>query len=648
MKKFLFILSAAFAVLAVSCEKSTKITEPEEQAEKYSRTFTCVFAAPESVDPDSKVSIASDGKVAWEVGDEIMIHGGNDGADRKLVTLTAEDISADGKHATFTIEGLAPYDRTPSVVSLYYAQYPASAVPTGNMYYECAFNNTNAMLMAACNEGDTFRFFNLCGVISYVVSGDFDSVVFSGNNAEEVTFTDYYQVRVRDDGAGATCNYFKPGNGFKTNTPGTSISTSVVSDGTTVNYIYLPRGVNFTGGFIFKFVKGGEIVKTVSTSTPVNVDHGKLLPLGDITSHLITYVAPSSHDAEHPAIAGAEDLGSVETANCYIIDGSNAANADKVFKFKAVRGNGTVPAGAISSVEVLWETWNNAETVTAKSVVAEADFDKQDGDDDYWITFKMPATLHAGNAVIAAKNSGGSILWSWHIWVQSTTVTSNTYGIYSSALMDRNLGALVAATTSSVPVESFGLHYEWGRKDPFVGARGIADNSFAKVSGTAISVGYEMTLAQTIANPTQYAVYTSADSWGNWLTPYDNTLWQDDTKTIYDPCPVGYKVPKYESSQPWHSSDLSKVTGWSDVAAAGDNAPYFTIGSPVAVFPYCGLVCENGEYMDYPGERSFTWMAHCSSSSGSGYIMDVRFNTSTHKQTSTVTARGCSVRCVAE
>ena len=34
MKKFLFILSAAFAVLAVSCEKSTKITEPEEQAEK--------------------------------------------------------------------------------------------------------------------------------------------------------------------------------------------------------------------------------------------------------------------------------------------------------------------------------------------------------------------------------------------------------------------------------------------------------------------------------------------------------------------------------------------------------------------------------------------------------------------------------------
>ena len=663
MKKLNIILSAAIAVLAVSCEKSSTIAKPEEQAEKYTRTFTCVFAAPESVDPDTKVSIASDGKVAWEVGDKIMIHGGDNGASRKLVTLTAGDISADGKHATFTIEDLAPYDRTSSgVVSQYYAQYPASAVPSGSMYYECAFNNTNAMLMAACNEGDTFRFFNLCGVISYVVSGDFDSVVFSGNNSEEVTFTDYYQVRVRDDGAGAACNYFKPGNGFKTNTPGTSISTSVVSDGAAVNYIYLPRGVNFTGGFTFKFIKGGEIVKTVSTSSSVNVAHGKLLPLGDITSHLKTYVAPSNHDASHPAIAGAEDLGSVETANCYIIDGSNAANAEKVFKFKAVRGNGTTPAGVISSVEILWETWNNAETVTANSVVAEADFDKQDGDDDYWITFKMPATLHAGNALIAALNAGGTVLWSWHIWVPSTAITSSTYGGISTApMMDRNLGALVIAegdADTDAVVESCGMFYQWGRKDPFPGPNSLSlagnyDATSAIISGTIET--REATSSAEINKYPNYFGVTGADSDGykDWSTDHSSTLW-GSAKNENDPCPPGWKLPIFASGTGdlWDKDVTTKtsLTGyelnithhWLKLGKDYDALNPTTTG--YVYFPLAGYrTQDNGGYA-YAGKRALIWQAYgesgdyakCLYSDGSfvGYRTERK-------------GRGGNVRCVA-
>ena len=646
MKKFLFILSAAFAVLAVSCEKSTKITEPEEQAEKYSRTFTCVFAAPESADPDTKVSIASDGKVAWEVGDEIMIHGGTDGADRKLVTLTAGDISADGKHATFTIEGLAPYDRTSSgVVSLYYAQYPASAVPAGSMYYECAFNNTNAMLMAACNEGDTFRFFNLCGVISYVVSGDFDSVVFSGNNSEEVTFTDYYQVRVRDDGSGATCNYFKPGNGFKTNTPGTSISTSVVSDGATVNFIYLPRGVNFTDGFTFKFIKGGEIVKTVSTSSSVNVAHGKLLPLGDITSHLKTYVAPSSHDASHPAIAGAEDLGATATANSYIVDSSVPANAGKVFKFKAVKGNSALPVGAVNSVEVLWETWNNAEAVTANSIIANVDYDKQDGDDDYWITLEMASPLHAGNAVIAAKDAGGNILWSWHIWVPATTITSADYGIHTTAMMSRNLGALIDATagTSLIDVTSIGLFYQWGRKDPFPGPSVNTEDypAGATVAGTPKSINEgQISLAESIKNPTQYGKYA-----GDWCSDHNSEYWGDSgSKSMYDPCPPGYRVPKRDKSTDlWHENEdeFKAQTGF----AYNDSYNWFTLGDPVAVFPLTGYM-DSGTYNRVAKGRTALWNAHADGD-GNAYCRYIyegpRAVCYSHNK-----SRGYSVRCCAE
>jgi hypothetical protein len=43
-------------------------------------------------------------------------------------------------------------------------------------------------------------------------------------------------------------------------------------------------------------------------------------------------------------------------------------------------------------------------------------------------------------------------------------------------------------------------------------------------------------MAGTIANPTNYAVYTLEDSWGNWLTSFDFSLRKDDAMTIYDPC----------------------------------------------------------------------------------------------------------------
>jgi hypothetical protein len=664
MKKTVKFLAIALgsAFIAIACDKEVNLEEQapvtEEPAQRTVRTFTCTFA-----EADTKVDIDhSDGKTTWEVGDEIMVHGGTDGATFEVVTLKAGDISADGKKATISFS-VGPYDRTAdNIESQYYAQYPASAVPTGdNMYYECRFDDTKKLLMGACNVGDTFVFFHLSGIIAYKVSGSFAKAVFSGNNNEAVAY-DVYQARVRkDSGKDARCYYWKPGNGSGTPVASTIYTSVPVCDGTTVNYIYLPSGigakdqynvsysgVNFTNGFTIKFLDGDDNeVKRVSTNTPKNIHAGDLLDLGDISSHLYTYTPPATHDSSID-MTGAVDLSSSASSNCYLLDSNVDVAANKVYTFKAYKGKSTTNVGAINSVEVLWETWNNAETVTANSVIADVDYDKQSANDYYTIVFKMPATLHAGNAVIAAKNSGGSILWSWHIWVPSTTVTSNTYGIYSSALMDRYLGALVAATTSSVPVESFGLHYEWGRKDPFVGARGIADNNFAKVSGTAISIGYEMTLAETIANPTKYAVYTSSDSWGNWLSPtYDATLWQNDTKTIYDPCPVGYKVPKRNTDQPMHKSDLSTVTGWSDNVAAGDNAAYFTLGSPVTVFPYCGLVCENGKYMDHLGARTFIWTAYASSSSGSGYIMDVRLN-STHTVTSTVTSRGCSIRCVVE
>ena len=616
-------LAFCAAALAASCDKS----EIEISVKPQTQIFTCTI---EASDAATKLSVSDAGKVTWEVGDEIMIHGGTNGASRQLITLTANDISADGKTATLAVE-MEPYDRSDvKVVSTIYAQYPASLVPKGNMYYECRFSATNDFLMAACNVGNTFTFKNLCGVISYQATGDFDSVEFSGNSGETVGYGTVYQVRVRDDGDGPKVNYYKPGNESGDPVP---LKKAAYEFKSGTNYIFLPAGASFSEGFCLNFYKGENLVKIAKSTKAVEIKPNQLLPLGDITAKLEDYVAPQ-HSDHTSAITNAADL-SAQQANCYVITKAGA------YKFPALKGNSEDAAGEVFGAEIVWETYNNAEEVTANSVIAAVDFENN------WIYFKTPDTLKPGNALIAAKDAQDKIIWSWHIWIPSTAIESNTYGIYSSALMDRNLGALVAATTTSVPVESFGLHYEWGRKDPFVGAKAIDDNHFATVSGQATSIGYGMTVAESIANPSTYGVFTEADSWGNWLTPANSTHWQDNTKTMYDPCPAGYKVPKRDTEQPWHSADLSAVTGWSDVAAADGNAAYFTIGNPVTVFPYCGLVCENGKYIDHLGARTFIWTAYASSSSGSGYMIDVRLGTSTHKLTNTVTARGCSVRCVA-
>ena len=87
------------------------------------------------------------------------------------------------------------------------------------------------------------------------------------------------------------------------------------------------------------------------------------------------------------------------------------------------------------------------------------------------ITFR--ATDRKGNAVIAAKDAAGNILWSWHIWLTDQPV-EHVYKNNAGTVMDRNLGA-----TSATPgdIGALGLLYQWGRKDPFLGSSSISSNT---------------------------------------------------------------------------------------------------------------------------------------------------------------------------
>ena len=337
---------------------------------------------------------------------------------------------------------------------------------------------------------------------------------------------------------------------------------------------------------------------------------------------------------------GPLNLGKKGTANSYIVTEAGE------YKFPLVKGN-SEEAVAAASAEVLWETWNNSEEVTAGSVIATVSLA------DGFVFFSTPETLKPGNAVIAAKDAGGVILWSWHIWVPGTEIKTDTYGIYSVPMMDRNLGALVAAPADAeAPVESYGFFYQWGRKDPFPGPAATSGSGFAKTTGPAPSQlegdgatdACKISLEQAIQNPLLMGRCNN----GDWIDVADNTLWVDESKTIYDPCPPGYRVPARLSDQPLHSSDFTAVAGWSE----SKDFHTFMMGEPSAVFPFAGYLDDYDPAAGVAknGLRVLYWTAH-KSDDKAAYGMNVRETTSggnAHKLSTAGKSRAGSVRCVVE
>lgn len=616
MKKSIYSLLAILAAFMVfSCAKSEMVVnENEGVSGKSLRTITLQFPS----DPEAKVSLAEDGKTAWQAGDQILIHGqkmGHSGETyySRVVTLAAGDIHDEGKTATFTLEDIVvntSWTGRDDYKATMFAAYPASSVKSvpdaTSWYYSTGFDQTQSLLLGGCNntsfnKGNTFTFYNLSGVLSFVVNGDFDSYAFTGNGSEVVDY-DVFAVRVDTESSWGDKNAipYTGSSGIKCSGEKTSLSGSVVADGSTVNYLYFPGGVNLTSGFTIKFMKGGVEQKRISTNTAMNIARGKYLKLGNVSSHLKN---PPAHE---PAAwtSGAANLVDTNPANCYIVyhedvDGYST-NAGKAFKIPAVKGKSSTSVGAIASVSVLWETYNTTDgTVTAKSVVADVDYDAS------YVYFKMPAhtEMHTGNALIAAKDAMGTILWSWHIWVPSSVVTPITNANFSStAVMDRNLGAIepVVAGASVVPVSSFGLYYQWGRKDPFITSdwKRNASVSFSVISDTWVST------ETAIQNPTvlykKKDTTTDPDTY-NWNSSEISTLWDEGehAKTIYDPCPEGYKVGAYDSNKRmWKNA----TTDWTQDTTYG-----WLKYSDTITFPLAGYTEDLNPYK--VKERSILWSA---------------------------------------
>ena len=199
------------------------------------------------------------------------------------------------------------------------------------------------------------------------------------------------------------------------------------------------------------------------------------------------------------------------------------------------------------------------------------------------------ADIQSGNAVVAVtKGSGASktVLWSWHLWFAPKDAldkipVTNYQGVvynftkealgwkptqwsgstYSSA---RTVKVKVEQTVANNGTKAYTVInitqkpgsvkrgaatlYQFGRKDAFPG---VNASKLAANSHFTENAGGNMSIENGIQHPDNF--YTWGGGWQNNYSYYNN-LWSADNtttgyndnpvvKTVYDPCPVGFKMP---------------------------------------------------------------------------------------------------------
>ena len=352
----------------------------------------------------------------------------------------------------------------------------------------------------------------------------------------------------------------------------------------------------------------------------------------------VVITLPKGAASENPQNS-AVDLSVSGTANCYVVSEAG------LYKFKTVKGNRSTSVGIVASAEVLWETFGTDVKPSVGDLVKSAEY--QDG----YIAFQTADTFKEGNAVIAAKDASGNILWSWHIWMTDEP-QGQVYYNNAGTMMDRNLGA-----TSATPgdVGALGLLYQWGRKDPFLGSSSIHydDMELAKSTITwpsaVVSDSSNGTTEYATAHPTTFITYNSSNY--DWYytgdSSTDNTRWttSEAAKSIYDPCPAGWRVPDGGSSGVWSKAlnSSSSYTGTYDSTNEGvnfsgklgdaatiwlpasgcrsyyvgglydvGNFGYYWSASPFSRGAYYLYFCYNGRvYPSYDGNRAYGQSVRC-------------------------------------
>lgn len=223
-------------------------------------------------------------------------------------------------------------------------------------------------------------------------------------------------------------------------------------------------------------------------------------------------------------------------ANCFMVQ------EEGEYRFAARLVDGSEVTG-ISGADWIWSTLGE----DSKGLVSDVRYENG------YVYFT--ADDEKGNALIGVFDANGKVLWSWHIWLTEQPEIQQLDN--GTKFMDRNLGAM-SAKPQEAPL-TYGLKYQWGRKDPFYGgAYNEADDEavFSRaaentVTNPALDVKWKSELKDETIGTIEYAqanpmtfIYTTENQ-RDWISVRNDYLWSDEktgAKTNYDPCPAGYRV----------------------------------------------------------------------------------------------------------
>lgn len=335
-----------------------------------------------------------------------------------------------------------------------------------------------------------------------------------------------------------------------------------------------------------------------------------------------------------------------ETANCYVVTPEMFAVPDSDKKYEGFYFQALVPGrGDIGRIEgssaelypdeglfspsyagVLWQ--DKPFLVTTVELVH--DYVR------FILNEKCSDGSLTGNAVIAIYDKDGNIIWSWHIWVvdglEDITYSRIDYldledmdsfdnaiqadrskSLTNVAVMNMNLGATTSFWSGSGDaLNTYGLYYQWGRKDPsprpasynYSFADMTTDGYYYMDEGLKTKVMEILKVNPVVETGARHPLdivgtsQISATYPNDWLYYSNDHLWGYSpidkkvvNKTIYDPCPYGYRVADDELYALFYDAQhdigtvSSREAGWGVVVAGGTDSS----GSAVENwFPFSG------------------------------------------------------------
>lgn len=306
----------------------------------------------------------------------------------------------------------------------------------------------------------------------------------------------------------------------------------------------------------------------------------------------------------------AENLSAEGTSNCYLI-----SHRGEYYFDASVKGNGVATEGLDApsrldpaSAALVWQS--------SKGMISSVTLEGN--------TVHFTATRTKGNALIAAKNAAGEIIWSWHIWFPAKKPESLAMD-GGFTIMDMNLGAM---DNRAGEASSHGLLYQWGRKDPFpaspVAKEGSIntknapvydiDGNEVKILASEMYSSANNTLSYSISHPATCLSNGATGSkdwlkdaecspayWGNprgSVRDGEGEYKNNGGKSYYDPCPQGWRVPP--------RAVFKKFTGSGQYAFAGveNGEVLYDENGNMSVYYMFGK--DSFNVYDYNGDGKFT------------------------------------------